>query len=456
MIEVHSIVNSVLSSKTYILHKNGCDKAWLVDIGDIEPVLSFLQVNKLKVEGVFLTHGHFDHFYGLQLLLENFPECKVFSTAYTKQAIASEELNLSTKCGKPIRYEGKNVFEVHEGDEFTLFEGEPLLQIIEVPGHNPGCMAMIVGDYIFTGDAYIPELGVKDFVPYADKELARQSMGRLIKLAGGKTIFAGHQLDKIPLIDVVWLSTQQVVVTKDKDAQKINNWGSGFFFQYRERLFFVTADHVAHYDDFEAGERLGKDYYVWVFNNKNEKGALATMLTPINGIFSFDLFDLDDVLPEIPELKDIAFSIISEPIKETFLTHDLRDNDGNIIVQPGRIKICLHEEHVAELKPSDQCVVASCVKWNTNGIMLERYNAIHDCLEFKEINNEGYYVLKYPAPVIPENWKGISGGPVFNQEGCLIGMLIEVYDYNDTVVVVPMKAIMHLMDYAIQYEESKN
>jgi glyoxylase-like metal-dependent hydrolase (beta-lactamase superfamily II) len=56
-------------------------------------------------------------------------------------------------------------------------------------------MAMIVGDNIFTGDAYIPGLGVKDFVPYADKEQAKQSMERILQLAEGKTIFAGHKVN---------------------------------------------------------------------------------------------------------------------------------------------------------------------------------------------------------------------------------------------------------------------
>ena len=195
MIDVHSVVNTVLSSKSHIIYKKGCENAWLIDIGDVESVLHFLKDNKLSVVGAFLTHGHFDHFYGLQSLVEKYPACKVYATAYTKQALASEDLNLSCKLEMPIKYEGDNVVSVSEGDEFILFDGEPPLQICEVPGHNPGCMAMIVGDYIFTGDAYIPGLGVKDFVPYADKELARQSMERLIKLAEGKTIFAGHKID---------------------------------------------------------------------------------------------------------------------------------------------------------------------------------------------------------------------------------------------------------------------
>lgn len=195
MLELFSVVNSVSNSKTYILYCKGCDKAWLVDIGDIEPVFLFLDEKQLSVAGVFLTHGHYDHFYGLQSLIERFPNCKVYATAYTKRVIASEELNLSCKLEKPIKYEGNNVVEVHEGDEFVLFESEPPLQIYEVPGHNPGCMAMILGDYIFTGDAYIPGLGVKDFVPYANKEQAKLSMERILNLTEGKTVFAGHKID---------------------------------------------------------------------------------------------------------------------------------------------------------------------------------------------------------------------------------------------------------------------
>lgn len=194
MIKIHNFVNSVLNSKTYVLYCDESRNAWVADIGDVEPVLHFLEDNKLSVVGVFLTHGHYDHFYGLQALIDYFPACKVYATEYTKQAIASEELNLSFKSDKPITYHGNNVFVVKEGDEFALFNGDPLLHIYEVPGHNPGCIAMVIGDYIFTGDAYIPGLGVKDFVPFANKEQAKRSMERILKMSEGKTIFAGHQV----------------------------------------------------------------------------------------------------------------------------------------------------------------------------------------------------------------------------------------------------------------------
>ncbi len=67
MIQIKEIVNSIFTSKTYILFLEGVKEAWLVDIGDIEPVVAFLGENHLGLAGVFITHGHFDHILGCHL-----------------------------------------------------------------------------------------------------------------------------------------------------------------------------------------------------------------------------------------------------------------------------------------------------------------------------------------------------------------------------------------------------
>ena len=196
MIEIHDITNTIFTSKTYILSKQGEDKAWLVDIGDIEPVLSYLDERHLYVEGVFLTHGHFDHIYGLLGLIEHFSECKVYVTDYTKQMLASEKLNMSKYHSNPMKYEGDNVVVVHEGDKKCLFQSEPLIEFYETPGHNPGCLTMVLGDLIFTGDAYIPGVGVNTIPPHSNKEQAKISLERILKLAEGKSILSGHQIER--------------------------------------------------------------------------------------------------------------------------------------------------------------------------------------------------------------------------------------------------------------------
>lgn len=146
------------------------------------------------VDGVFLTHAHFDHIYGLLVLVNHFPQCKVYVTEYTKDALASDKLNLSKYHGTPIRYEGDNVVIMHDGEALLLYEGEPLMQFFETPGHNPGCLTMVVGNMLFTGDAFISGIGVNTQLPHADKALARESQERIMRLAEGRTIFPGHKV----------------------------------------------------------------------------------------------------------------------------------------------------------------------------------------------------------------------------------------------------------------------
>lgn len=194
MIEIYDITNTIFTSKTYILSKLGEDKAWLVDIGDVEPVLSYLEERHLHVEGVFLTHAHFDHIYCLEALVERFPECKVYVCEYAKLALASEKLNMSRSHGTPINYNRDNVVVVRDGESMILFDEEPEMVFLEKPGHNPGCLTMVIGDKIFTGDAYIPEFGVNTRLPRADKEQAKVSLERIIKLAEGKTVLSGQKV----------------------------------------------------------------------------------------------------------------------------------------------------------------------------------------------------------------------------------------------------------------------
>ena len=193
MLQIEEIINSIFFSKTYILYQEYDNKAWLVDIGDIEPVIEFCENRQLFVEGVFLTHIHFDHIYGLQSLVDHYPKCKVYTTEYGRTALASDKLNMSRYHEAPFRYEGDNIIVVREGDEMELFHCKPKMKIYKTPGHNPSCLTMVLGEWIFTGDAYIPGVGANTQLPHANKEQANQSLNRILKLSKGKSIFSGHK-----------------------------------------------------------------------------------------------------------------------------------------------------------------------------------------------------------------------------------------------------------------------
>ena len=86
---VSHIVNSVFTSRTYILTQDGSLSAWLVDCGEVPPLmdyLSSLRGNSFQIKGVLLTHVHYDHIYGLLRLTEKFPSLRVYTNEYGKKA----------------------------------------------------------------------------------------------------------------------------------------------------------------------------------------------------------------------------------------------------------------------------------------------------------------------------------------------------------------------------------
>lgn len=193
MILIHDITNTIFTSKTYILYKEGSDNACLVDIGDIEPVLAFLDSHGLIVNSVLLTHAHFDHIYGLPHLTELFPDVRVYTNDAGCDALGNSRLNLSKYHDNPITYESENLEICKEGTEIELFRGI-FAKVYETPGHHLSCLTFIVGDYLFTGDAFIPDVPVVTVLPGANKQQAEASKNKILSLAKGKIVCPGHEI----------------------------------------------------------------------------------------------------------------------------------------------------------------------------------------------------------------------------------------------------------------------
>jgi len=196
MLKVKHIVNSVFTSRTYILTQEGNPSVWLVDCGDVPPIvdmLSSLGGDTSMIKGVLLTHVHYDHIYGLPRLTEKFPSLRVYTNEYGKNALTDIRLNYSKYHNDPIEYESENVVTCDEGTMIELFDGVQA-KVYHTPGHNPSCLTYEVGDYLFTGDAYIPEIKVVTTFKGGDKVKAAESVERILQLAEGKVVCPGHKV----------------------------------------------------------------------------------------------------------------------------------------------------------------------------------------------------------------------------------------------------------------------
>lgn len=195
MLNVTHIVNSIFTSRTYILTDEEKKDYWIVDCGDVPPLIDLISKiggDSFTFKGVLLTHVHYDHIYGLPRLRGMFPDIRVYTNEVGRKALPNPKLNMSKYHDDPIIYEAENVVTCSEGDVINLFDGVQA-KVHETPGHHPSCLTFEMGDYLFTGDAYIPGEKVVTILPMADKVLAEESLARIMSLAEGKVVCPGHE-----------------------------------------------------------------------------------------------------------------------------------------------------------------------------------------------------------------------------------------------------------------------
>ena len=274
---------------------------------------------------------------------------------------------------------------------------------------------------------------------------------------------------EMTVVEYIWRNCYQIVCW-DKEANKDNfptTFGSGFFLQYKDKLVFVTADHVLHSDDYNQSdnvERSSKEYaYALVNNITNKKEPLYTVLTPISGFHNCDVYDFkkyfngeEDIdVASIPEFPDVSISIVdSNRFEYPFLTHELKV-DEKVLVNEGKNKLCIKEDAIVLPSKENRYIVLGVVKNKSTGILWNRVNAFHFNLHY-EGEECGLYKFCYDRSIDSDNWEGLSGSPFFDETGRLVGMIIRVVHGDNIVWVVPMKEILNKIDFFIRVDNLQN
>jgi glyoxylase-like metal-dependent hydrolase (beta-lactamase superfamily II) len=131
----------------------GARDAVLVDalatVREATALADWVELHDRRLTTIYITHGHGDHWLGLSVLLDRFPDARAVATAGTVKQMRTGEPERSLRRLFPGQIaETIALAEPLDGERFEL-EGRPL-QVIET-GHT---------DTVDTTSLYVPDLGL--------------------------------------------------------------------------------------------------------------------------------------------------------------------------------------------------------------------------------------------------------------------------------------------------------
>jgi len=161
----------------------------IIDPGaDAEKIIEYIDSSDCKPDFILNTHGHFDHIGAVPGLIDRYDipffidpaDEEIIRDPFKNGSSIFGENNLSLKTynliGKAdIEYFNKNGIE-----------------IINTPGHSPGCIVIKIGGYLFTGDLLFKgSIGRTDLAGGSIHDM-KESLLKIRDLDGSLVVYPGH------------------------------------------------------------------------------------------------------------------------------------------------------------------------------------------------------------------------------------------------------------------------
>lgn len=154
-----------------------------------EEFLSAAKQQGVTIEGILLTHGHFDHITSVDALRDA-TACPLMLHEADAPMLTDGKKNAYTLFyGTPyVRRPAERL--LTDGEEIPL--GDETVRVLHTPGHSPGSVCFLCGDTLLTGDTLFSDsIGRCDLWGGSERHI-RSSLQQLRTLQKDLRILPGH------------------------------------------------------------------------------------------------------------------------------------------------------------------------------------------------------------------------------------------------------------------------
>ena len=180
-----------LVANCYIVYDD-FKNAVIIDPGSENPkIINAIEREELNLKAILLTHGHFDHIRGVDLLKNRF-DVPAYIHEDDEIMLRDTHLNGSLDMGDNLVVVNSLVKTYKDKESFNFLNEE--MVVVHTPFHTLGssCFYFCKSNMLFSGDTLFKEGFGRYDLPHSNHRLLLDSLNKLFNLPKETKVYPGH------------------------------------------------------------------------------------------------------------------------------------------------------------------------------------------------------------------------------------------------------------------------